>query len=85
MCRAIRPAFLYALATLLPCVSAGFGFTSGSFDYVKLMSPQLISWNGQSGEVELRLMKYPADAVLSYLPIAGRKALNVYSTVLGTD
>ncbi len=72
MSRAVWPALFLGLTTFFPSVSASFGFTSASFNYVQLSSPQLISWNGQSGEVELRLMRYPADAELSYLPIAGR-------------
>jgi len=79
MHRSIWPALFFGLASLFPCASADFGFTSANFDYVQLSSPQVISWNGQSGEIALHLMVYPSDQELSYLPIAANLSGNSYT------
>jgi len=77
-----RTALIYSIATLLlPFVSANFGFTNPSFEYVQLSTPQPLAWNGQSGLVSLRLMVYPADSELSYLPIAANLSGSSYTWV----
>jgi len=81
MPRSIWPTLVLGLATLFPCASAGFGFTNANFDYVQLSSPQVISWNGQTGEIALRLMVYPSNTELSYVPIAANLSGNSYTWV----
>jgi hypothetical protein len=77
MLRTVSP-FVFGLATFIPYAAAGFGFTSPNFAYVQLSSSQNIAWNGQSGDVELRMVSGPRK---SYLESCGWKELGLNASI----
>lgn len=75
--------FTLAISTLASQASASFGFTNPTFTYVQPSSPINLAWNGNSGDVTLRILVYPPDEGQSYLPIAANLSGSTYTWLPG--